>query len=133
MDGKGWKYGVGQCNDEKYRLDPCACVYNNDEFMGGVFCAHGRITQILLQNTQLKGAIPPSLTNLTGLIGLYLDHNHHINGTLPALNFDQFKSGSPGPCGWNGRDDHTCCGLGGLNFTCPLPAGAAEHCGASCH
>lgn len=142
LNGPDWGYakegGTGGCSDERYRLDPCACQFQNSEFMNGVICRDNRITQILLSGNNLKGSLRPSLANLTALVGLFLDTKNEISGTLPAFNFDQIH---PGVCGWNGGGPaQRCCDLGAskdrpynfLNFSCPLPAGAAEHCGATC-
>ncbi|RLM56041.1 tyrosine-sulfated glycopeptide receptor 1 [Panicum miliaceum] len=50
----------------------------------GIFCSTGGVvTDVLLGSKGLKGSIPPSLSNLTGLLRLNLSHNS-LEGSLPA-------------------------------------------------
>ncbi|PUZ59353.1 hypothetical protein GQ55_4G034000 [Panicum hallii var. hallii] len=50
----------------------------------GIFCStDGVVTDVLLGSKGLKGSIPPSLSNLTGLLRLNLSRNS-LEGSLPA-------------------------------------------------
>jgi len=50
----------------------------------GIFCSTGGVvTDVLLGSKGLKGRIPPSLSNLTGLLRLNLSRNS-LEGSLPA-------------------------------------------------
>ena len=70
----------------------------------------------------LKGTIPQSIGQLTGLAGLELSNNA-LNGTVPAMNFSRITEGCYLTDG--GGDLHN-------QFSCPLPPGAAEHCHGTC-
>ena len=50
----------------------------------GVFTDNGCVTQLVLQDNQLSGAIPESLGNLAGLTELCLGDNR-LSGAIPAL------------------------------------------------
>jgi hypothetical protein len=62
---------------------------------------------------QLTGTIPSQLAKLTGITNLYL--GNHLTGAVPSLPFKQYTSDC---CLYHNQ--HT------NNFTCPLPAGAAD-------
>lgn len=67
-----------------------------------------------LFGNQFTGPVPEELTHIKGLISITLELNPHLTGVLPSFNFSQFKA--PGGC----------CAMYGVNFTCPLPAGAGS-------
>jgi Leucine-rich repeat (LRR) protein len=69
------------------------------------------LTDLGLYGNQLSGTVPTQLAQLTGLTFLSPNNNPALSGKLPALNFAQYTR---------------CCALGGDNFSCPLPPGAAS-------
>ena len=68
-------------------------------------------------NAKLNGTIGP-VAGLTKLPTLYLD-GCDFSGVVPS-----------GPIDWSKITQQ--CHLSGNHFSCPLPAGAKDHCGATC-
>jgi hypothetical protein len=98
-------------------LDPCSCVIEK----GGVICADGDITSMLLFENKLKGTIPRSLAALTRLDTLDLSLNA-LTGFVPPLPFKQYSNGCAlNDSGCTEDGDHDC-----NHFRCPLPAGSKQ-------
>jgi Leucine-rich repeat (LRR) protein len=80
------------------------------------------ITSLDLGGNNFTGPVTAvaDLTKLTYLILNWPAYSHHndFSGTLPF-----------GPVDWSKIGN---CHMGGNHFTCPLPAGAVSHCGATC-
>jgi Leucine-rich repeat (LRR) protein len=72
-----------------------------------------RLVELRLQNNDLIGTIPSQLAALMGL-SLFDVNSNHLTGAVPTLPFKQFT----GNCCLNSQRTN--------NFTCPLPAGAAD-------
>jgi len=75
---------------------------------------HPKMKGIWLRNTKLGGSAPSMFPST--LIELGLEGNN-LTGLLPEFNYSQFTVE---------------CNLRNNPFSCPLPAGAAEKCGATC-
>merc|ERR1712195_329806 len=58
LNGPDWGYakegGTGGCSDERYRLDPCACTFQNSEFMNGVIFETAVSPKFCFRGTTLK-------------------------------------------------------------------------------
>lgn len=76
--------------------------------------AHPNMKGIWLRNTGLGGAAPTQFPS--NLVELGLQGNK-LNWSLPAVDYSQFNFE---------------CSLRDNPFACPLPAGAADKCGATC-
>ena len=75
--------------------------------------APGTITDLKLHNTNMNGALPASLVDLSGVTYMEMEGNT-ITGVVPALNWTQYSVGC-------------CLQESSTNrFDCPLPAGTDE-------
>ena len=91
----------------------------DNQLTGTISSALTRLTglnSLGLTYSQLMGTIPPVFTQLTDLSGLDLTDNQ-LTGTVPDL-FAHISADF--------------CDISGNHFKCPLPAVAADKCGASC-
>jgi hypothetical protein len=91
------------------RLDPCSCSY--------VICTDGHITEVGLENNNMEGTVPATLSAMTKMTFLYLNNNKLV-GLLPAMPFAQYTG-------------YCCLQYSGSNhFDCPLPPGTDKcNCG----
>jgi hypothetical protein len=157
-----WTAGP-HCSD--LRADPCGCnsgawdKYINCNAKRGV----QRITELYLLGPTVQGEIPEAISHLSALVALslvetgirgalpssfgqlgalemlWLDHNPHLGGSLPAsfagltslTAIELHRSNFSGPLPLLPWDTIPDCTLNNLSFACPLPPGAAK-CGASC-
>jgi hypothetical protein len=93
-----------------------------DGLTGTIPSAIGQLQQLstlTLWVNSLHGTIPHEVTTLHKLVAIALEsanNGNHFTGVLPAFNFSQFTG---------------CCALGGDNFSCPLPPGAASCIGGT--
>ena len=81
MGGLGWD----QCGDLSHRNNPCSCNHQGDK--GFVCCSAGtagtaRITNIILQNNNVTGILPPEWSTLSEIQGIEL-HGNTLTGPLP--------------------------------------------------
>jgi hypothetical protein len=101
-----------------------------------------QLTNVSLSSNQLTGSLPDSLGSLAQLTQLDLSCNE-LTGVLPVLNYSHFTDGCNLRHSYYFSEDFS--DFGGpvcqtpifahfqrTYFTCPLPPGAAEHCGAEC-
>jgi hypothetical protein len=127
------EWAEGKCGANVH-TDPCNCTFD-----GKVGCANSRITKLSMASQGLPGSggIPVALLDLTGLeffdlkvnrlsgtipsqltalvnLSLFDVNINHLTGAVPSLPFKQFT----GNCCLNSQRTN--------NFTCPLPAGAAD-------
>ena len=106
--GRSWKY----CQEN--RLDPCeGCGYEEAPVQCNRDGTH--IFHIILNNNNLHGTIPASLSKMTELYTLDFDTNN-LTGVVPPLPFAQYAGIC---CLENKRSYNT------NHFTCPLPPGAS--------
>ena len=119
------------------RLQPCGSMQGGG---GGVTCKDGHITHIEVFPSEYPhhphgGHLPMSLVHLTRLEHLVL-FCHGLVGPVPPLNFSAINNGCAIHDPMGSKDCYTENGKifadNPNNFSCPLPAGAAEHCHAKC-
>jgi len=82
------------------------------DLIGGV----PNLTYLQLNAEMFNGTVPIAIASLAKLTTLKLEGNA-FTGPLPKLPFAQYTAA---------------CDLSGNDFACPLPAGAAQHCKATC-
>ena len=104
------------CSDK--RNDPCSC-----QKTAGVACnGENHIVWIYLDSNNLRGTIPPSISDLTELSAITVSNNR-LTGPLPNMTYSKFYQ----EC--DILDERAAAqGQGGNHFTCPLPAGALAKC-----
>jgi hypothetical protein len=135
--GAGWTYCSGN------RLDPCGCTGGSTRTANRtITCANSHITWLYLQDNNIHGTLPSSLSALTALVNLNL-YNNNIGGTIPlslsemtklsALSLNGNNLTGPVPQLPFSQYTKYCC-LQSANtnhFTCPLPTGAVQCAGGS--
>jgi hypothetical protein len=65
-----------------YRTDPCACTEDPSHGYCAIYCKDGHITDIILNKNGMKGSIPASVSQMTGLTYINWGVNA-LNGTIP--------------------------------------------------
>ncbi|MBD2703801.1 hypothetical protein IC229_24355 [Spirosoma sp. BT702] len=98
----------------------------------GVTCTSGRVTGLNLQNNNLVGTIPASLSTLTGLVNLQVGNNNGLTGGIPSgigslttlqeLNLSQTSLGGSIPASLGQLSQLQYLYLNQSGLTGPLPA-----------